>query len=231
MATAQTAFARRLPLLIQSIALATSVVALDTSAAEAQRTVIVYEEPRHRVVVDEGDVKLLDIQIQPGDTTLNHTHNSPILYTFISSGTGPSNGRVTSNTDYLKEPFTHAVSNDGPQLFRIIAMAAYGPGDATAGAALPDGVAVEPQLENPWFRSYRLELAPGQTTSVHRHRYDVAVVQVTDGSVQVTKENGFGAELNAMGSWTWREAESPYTIKNVGAAPVSVVVNEARRPR
>jgi hypothetical protein len=57
------------------------------------------------------------------------------------------------------------------------------------------------------------------------------VVQVSDGRVEVSKENGFGAELTSMGGWTWRDAESPYTIKNAGTTPVSVVVNEARQSR
>jgi quercetin dioxygenase-like cupin family protein len=195
----------------------------------AQRVVVVYEEPRHRVVVDEGDVKLMDIQILPGDTTLAHTHDSPILYTYINTGNGPAGGRVASNTDYLTEPFTHEVTNRGTERFRIIAMSHYGPGEDEGSDSLPDGVAVAPQLENPWFRSYRVELQPGQITSVHRHRHSTAIVLVTDGHAEVTKQNGFGADLVEMGAWTWRDAESPFTIRNLGDAPIAVVVNEARR--
>lgn len=197
----------------------------------AQRVVVVYEEPRHRVVVDDGDVKLLDVQILPGDTTLLHTHDSPILYTFINTGNGPSGGRVSSNTDYATTPYTHDVTNSGTELFRIIAMAHYGPGEPEATNSFPDGVRVGPQLENPWFRSYRIELQPGETTPVHRHRHATALVLVTDGRAEVSKEHGFGAELTAMGSWTWRDPESPYSIRNAGTEPIAVVVNEARRGR
>lgn len=195
----------------------------------AQRTVMVYQEPRHRVVMDVGDIKLMDIQIQPGDTTLNHTHDSPILYTFISSGTGPSGGRVSSNTNYLTEPFTHLVTNNGPGLFRIIAMSHYGEGEPGEADSRPEGIAGEPQLENQWFRSYRLELAPGESTPVQRHRHISVVVQVTEGHTEVTKETGFGADLTRMGDWTWRDAGSSYTIRNAGTTPVSIVVNEARQ--
>jgi quercetin dioxygenase-like cupin family protein len=216
---------------LRAVVLAVALTGGLAPVAQAQRVVVVYEEPRHRVVHDEGDVKLMDIQILPGDTTLNHTHDSPILYTFISSGTGPSGGRVSSNTEYTTQPFTHQVTNAGPNLFRIIAMSHYGPAVADGGDARPQGIAGDPQLENPWFRSYRIELQPGQQTALHRHSNDVAIVQVTDGRAEVTKENGFHAELMRMGSWTWREASSPYTIRNAGDAPVSIVINEARRPR
>jgi mannose-6-phosphate isomerase-like protein (cupin superfamily) len=203
---------------------------LAPKALLAQRVVHILEEPRHRTVWQDGDVRVLDVQINPGDTTLAHTHDSPIMYTFISSGSGSSNGRVSSNTNYASEPFTHSVSNAGPGLFRIIAIAHFGPGDPAVGGSRPDGLAGDPQLENQWFRSYRVELAPGQETTVHRHRNPALIVQVTEGSTQVTREDGITAELTRMGDWAWRNAESPYRIKNVGTAPLSVVVNEARRP-
>jgi quercetin dioxygenase-like cupin family protein len=205
--------------------------ALIPAAAEAQRTVMVHQEPRHRLVHDDGDIKLLDVQLLPGDTTLNHTHDSPILYTYINLGRGSQNGRVQANMDYLNEPYTHNVTNGGDQLFRIIAMAHYGQPEADSTANRPDGITATPTVENNYFRSYRLELGPGQTTPLHRHRNDVAVVLVTDGRAEVSKENGFGAELEQQGAWTWREAESGYTITNPGSAPIVVVVNEGRRAR
>jgi quercetin dioxygenase-like cupin family protein len=194
----------------------------------AQRVVMVYQEPRHRIVLQEDDLYVLDVQIQPGDTTLDHTHDSPILYTFISSGQGPSGGRVQANLQYVEEPFTHRVSNAGPDLFRIIALAHYGDGEDEEANTRPEGLTVEPQVENRWFRSYRLELAPGEETPIHRHQKPALIVLVTDGRAEVSKENGFGAELVKMGDWTWRQPGSPYTIRNAGTTPISVVVNEAR---
>jgi quercetin dioxygenase-like cupin family protein len=199
---------------------------------QAQRTVHILQEPRHRTVLDDGDVRVLDVQINPGDTTLLHTHDSPIMYTFISQGSGPSNGRVSSNTDYRLESFTHAVNNQGPNLFRIIAIAHFGQGQEAENmltAGRPEGLTGDPQLENPWFRSYRVELAPGETSPTIRHQHDALIVQVTDGKTHVTREDGITRELTAMGDWAWREMGSPYQIKNMGDAPVAVVVNEARR--
>lgn len=206
-----------------------ALTSLGGKVLHAQRVVMVYEEPRHRVVHQDGDLKLLDVQILPGDTTMMHTHDSPILYTFISSGNGPSGGRVQSITSYATEHFTHEVTNPGPNLFRIIALAHYGPGEAEGVDTRPDGVPGEPQLENDWFRSWRIELAPGEQTALHRHRNPVAIVQVGEGRAEVSKENGFDVELIEMGQWTWRDAESPYTVFNAGSAPLTIVVNEARR--
>lgn len=194
-----------------------------------QRVVNIKQEPRHRTMHNDGDLYVIDVQINPGDQTLPHTHDSAIMYTFISNGDGPLGGRVSSNTDYVKENFTHQVSNEGPHLFRIIAFANYGSGQSDLAAGRPSGLSVEPQLENEWFRSYRIELAPGQATSLQTHQNPSVVVQVTDGMTHVTRQDGITAELDAMGDWAWREANSAYHIRNVGAVPVSVVVNEGRR--
>lgn len=190
------------------------------------RTVNILQEPRHRTVLHDGNLRLLDVQINPGDTTLPHTHDSAILYTFISNGEGALNGRVSSTTSYVEEQFTHRVNNPGPGLFRIIALANYGPAIVATDAAQID---VSPQLENDWFRSYRLELAPGQSSASYLHSNPVVIVQVSDGLLHVSRADGITHELKAMGDWAWREAGASYQIHNRSAQPVSVVINEGKR--
>lgn len=193
------------------------------------RVVPILQEPRHRTMHVDGDIRLLDVQINPGDMTLFHTHDAAIMYTFISSGSGPSGGRISSNTDYVKENFTHQVANDGPGLFRIIALTNYGPPMASLDSDRPSGLNGEPELENLWFRSYRITLAPGETSAPQTHHNPSVVVQVSDGLTHVTRADGITAELTAMGGWAWRAAHNPYQIKNMGTVPVELVINEARR--
>lgn len=190
------------------------------------RTVNILQEPRHRTVMQDGNLRLLDVQINPGDTTLPHTHDSAILYTFISNGEGPLNGRVSSITTYVQEQYTHRVNNPGPGLFRIIALANYGPAVMAVDAGQID---LSPQLENEWFRSYRLELAPGQSSASYLHTNPVAIVQVSDGVLHVSRGDGITHELKAMGDWAWREAGVSYKIHNRSNQSVSVVINEGKR--
>ena len=192
------------------------------------RVVNIRMEPRHRTVHRDGDIYLLDVQINPGDTSLAHEHDAAIMLTFISSGDGPRGGSVSSNTDYVTENFTHQVSNPGPHLLRIIALTNYGPAISGSGDR-PDGMVGEPQLENEWFRSYRIDLAPGEMTAPQRHLNPTVVVQVSDGVTHVTREDGITGELTEMGDWAWRDPGSPFQIRNAGNRPLSVVVNEARR--
>ncbi len=53
--------------------------------APAEKIVPVFEEPRHHLIVDTPTLRILDIQIPPGDTTLFHMHNSAMIYVPISS--------------------------------------------------------------------------------------------------------------------------------------------------
>ncbi len=194
-----------------------------------KRVVKILQEPRHRTVHADEDIYLLDVQINPGDMTLPHTHDAAILYTFISNGEGPLYGRVSGNTDYVAENFTHEVSNAGPNLFRIIALTNYGDGLDSLSADKAEGISQAPQVENQWFRSYRLTLAPGEETSLQTLSNPNVVIQVTQGKVHVSREDGITAELVQMGDWAWRAAQSPYKIANRGSNPVDVVINEARR--
>lgn len=227
-----TAGLRGIALLFLATAFAPALGPAEAQAQEEEfdsRIVHILEEPRHRIVHHDNNVWVLDVQINPGDTTLAHTHDGPIMYTFISSGSGPSGGRVSANTDYVEEEFTHRVNNQGPELFRIIALTNYGAPLNDLQSDRPVGLEDEPQLENEWFRSYRLELAPGEETAEIEHQNSTLVVQVSEGRTHVTREDGITRELDAMGDWAWRDPGSKYRILNAGDVPVSVVVNEARR--
>lgn len=194
-----------------------------------QRIVQILQEPRHRTVHQDEDVYLLDVQINPGDRTLAHTHDAAILYTFISNGEGPLYGRVSGNTDYVEQNFTHAVSNPGPNLFRILALTNYGAGLPGLSSDRPSGVDVEPEVENEWFRSYRMTLEPGQTSTRQTHNNPTVIIQVTEGTLHVSREDGITSELAGMGDWAWREEGSSFTISNRSDSAVEVVINEARR--
>jgi len=88
---------------------------------------------------------------------------------------------------------------------------------------------LEPQHENEWFRSYRVELAPGEATELQTHKNPAVVIQVTDGLTHVTRVDGITEELDSIADWAWRDAGSPFLVRNIGTEPVAVVVNEGRR--
>lgn len=205
------------------------------------RVVPILQEPRHRTMhrleTDAGaEVRLLDVQINPGDMTLPHTHDAAILYTFISNGEGPLNGRLSSVTRYVDESYTHRVSNPGPGLFRIIALTSYaepvgddgGEDEVNSETDLPAGLVHAPDISNGWFRAWRLTLAPGATTGVIQHQYPAFVVQASAGELQMLRSDGITEELKAAGHWSALSEGQQYTVMNRSEQSIAIVIKEAR---
>ncbi len=196
-----------------------------------ERIVHLFDEPRHRPVRQEGDLHLLDVRLRTGDESFPHTHDQAILLTYISLAGGPQNGRVGVNIDYASEPFTHKVSNAGPGLFHIIALVHDGSGQLTGQNDAPSGMGKAPEIENDWFRSYRYELGPGESTALQSHINPTFIVQGTEGLAHVSRADGITRELAHPGDWAFRDAGSSYRITNVGDTPVAIIVNEGRQQR
>ena len=203
------------------------VFAFESASAE-EKVLHLLEEPRHRTVHREGDLYLLDVQVNPGDTSFQHIHDQAILLTTIHTGRGPANGAVRSIPEYAYEPFIHNVSNDGPGLLRIIALVNGGKG-VKDDSDTPEGMRCDPDIENLWFRSYRLKLGPGEQTELQSHDNHTVVVQGSAGVIHITREDGLTRELDSAGNWEWREPGSPFIVKNMGDLPVIVAINEGRQ--
>ena len=203
------------------------VFAFESASAE-EKVLHLLEEPRHRTVHRQGDLYLLDVQVNPGDTSFQHIHDQAILLTTIHTGRGPANGAVRSIPEYAYEPFIHNVSNDGPGLLRIIALVNGGKG-VKDDSDTPEGMRCDPDIENLWFRSYRLKLGPGEQTELQSHDNHTVVVQGSAGVIHITREDGLTRELDSAGNWEWREPGSPFIVKNMGDLPVIVAINEGRQ--
>ena len=67
-----------------AVAPAPAAAASDVAGAD-QPIVPVYHEPHHRQVFQYGPVRILDLQIPPGDRSWFHSHESPVLYVTLGT--------------------------------------------------------------------------------------------------------------------------------------------------
>ena len=193
------------------------------------KVVHLLQEPRHRTVYKQDGLLLIDLQINPGDTTYAHTHNQAILRVRISDKNGPLMGDVTSDTSYVRRPFTHTLHNDGQAIVHNVALINDSGGVARDTNDAPEGVTAEPVLENPWFRAYRIELSPGESTALQTHQNPTVIIQGTPGVLHVTRTDGITHELGKAGAWAWRDAGSAFAVRNTGDTTVIVAIGEGRR--
>lgn len=220
------------------------VAAITQAAAQApaasEKVVPVFEEPRHHLVLDTPSLRILDIQIPPGDTTLFHMHNSAMVYVPISSSrtrnqnlgedwpapsaappapTAPTRpGRINGGANYVEKPQTHRVNNIGTTLFRLIGIANMTPGDATSSAAASPA---KPEMENRWYRVERLVIAPGSSAPVPTFVGTIVVVMQTNGTAAL--DGKVWHPLNGPGDFARIDGTVPYVVHNRGAAEIEVV--------
>lgn len=205
---------------------------------------MVHEEPRHRLVYETPDLRVLDVQIQPGDTTLFHTHDTPITYVTIGTsstdqmvlggtwnGTQPRDpppgriGAVRAVQTYAERPVTHRVTNVGRTLFRLIAVPSRRPGsDAPAGGTLPGEVIAE----NRWFRHAVLTVRADETSGGHTTVAPTVLVLVREGRVAVEHGDGWVTSLESPGESTVLPPGARYHVRNGGAASADLVLVEVR---
>ena len=216
-----------------------------------EKTVPVFEEPRHHLIVDTPPLRILDIQIPPGDTTLFHVHSSPMLYVPIASSrtrnqdlgqdwsggaaaaTPPAAtlaptrpGRVTSPAGYVEKGQTHRVNNMGATVFRLIGIANRTAG-ATADSDDVSGLSTTPELVNRWYRAHRVALGPGEATPAHRHATPVVVVMQTQGSASSTDDTAW-SPLNGPGDIARSDGAGAHVVRNTGPGAIELVEIEVR---
>lgn len=216
--------------------------AAHAQAAAAEKSVPVFQEPRHHLLVDTPTLRILDIQIPPGDTTLFHMHDSAMIYVPISSSrtrnqnlgedwpapsaaapaapapAAPARpGRINGGANYVEKPTTHRVNNIGTTLFRLIGIANMTPGDAAPSAAST----AKPEMENHWYRVERLVIAPGTSAPVPGSAGTVVVVMQTSGTAAV--DGATWSPLNGPGDFARIDGSKQYVVHNRGAAEIEVV--------
>lgn len=133
--------------------------------------------------------------------------------------------RATSTTSYVEQPVTHRIENRGDGLFSAMVVVNETKGDDTKSVA-DAGFDSEPELTNPWFRSYRVTLGAGETTATHEHKTPVVIFQAIPGKAVADGPMDF--EFNRPGQWGFYEAGVRHTIENRGDAPIELLEIEVR---
>lgn len=215
-----------------------------TQPLAAQRVVMVHEEPRHRLVHETPDLRVLDVQIQAGDTTLFHTHDTPITYVTIGTSSTdqmalggtwnntqprtPPPGRVgavRAVQSYAERPLTHRVTNVGGTLFRLIAVPSRRRGSvAVATGEMPGEVVAE----NRWFRHATVTLETGEASDYHTAQAPTVLILTQDGRVAIEHASGWVTSLEMAGQSAVVSHGERYRIRNGGAETSHVVLVQVR---
>ena len=212
----------------------------------------VTEEPRHKVTFQNGQLRIFNVSIPAGDTSLDHRHDFDIATVAMSSGantrqqvSGGSWGEPRaprslgdpSITEYTGKPQSHRVENVGKtayQLFAVENLRKSGWSSAPAATSL----ATKMMTESRAFRIYDVRLAPRQTSQTsHTHAVPTIAVLVSgtvmsDGPETHAKANAPAPvglkQLTAPGQWILVPAGDTHHVVRLGTGDARVIEIEVR---
>lgn len=242
--TLTAARARMLALTLLSM----TVPAWAQAPAGGETRVPVHEEPRHHLMLDTPTLRILDIQIPPGDQTLFHTHDTAILYVPIARsqtrgqdwGGSWSGGGAAAAPAAGAAPAAPAPAPARPQ--RVNSVTTYvetpythrvnnigtslfrliGIANRTAGDTTPPAAGgAAPELENRYYRAERLVVAPGASLPVSIHNGPVVLVMQTAGTAAV--DGAMWHPLNGPGDFARIDGATAHRLHNRGASEIEVV--------
>jgi quercetin dioxygenase-like cupin family protein len=200
----------------------------------AQLPVPVLNEPLHHLKFENEYVRVFDVVVPPGDTTLFHIHSNDYAFVGIGPatlkaevfGAGTQQDLILKDGEarFTKGPVTHRVTNIASSPFRNITIEILkSPG--AVGSSTPDtspGHSIV--LDNERIRIERLILEPGQSTNTHTHNLSALSVFLTNARVQVTSPGGKPETIDYKpGDFRWRAAPVTHSIKNIGSTRFEAV--------
>lgn len=186
------------------------------------------KEPHHRVVFEDARLRVLDVNIPPGATTLEHSHDHDIVTVSIGQADtrtrapGVDWGAVrprrplgdVSATEYAGQPGVHAIQNVGPDLYHLIAVenVRQSGWQATPAVAAPGlRVAVESRA----FRASSIDLDPARP-SVTRALSVPSVVVLVAGEAVLNRKSHDPKRLTPGARWGVVGAGEEYTLSSRG---------------
>jgi hypothetical protein len=208
------------------------VVLLLSIPATAQ--VPVREEPRHRVALHNDYIRLLDVRIQPGDTSLFHVHQIPSFFiplstTMIGSEVKGQPARrsrfpidSTWYNGFENGPLIHRVWNNDTNILHVIDLELL----ATKNSTLPSTIQLPFKIdfENEKLRVYKFELQAGQVVPLPLIKNPMLLVSV-DGANLRLKDSGQKKFIDLKpGTFRWLDPKQHIDISNHAGASTRAIL-------
>lgn len=230
----------RLPLFLLTL-----IVTGSLPQAFAGPTVVpVYEEFRHRLIFEKDHVRVMNVNVPPGDTSLYHIHDVPTVYVVINGALLRSqvlggewvdpdpaqyrqNGELIDAKGYIDKTLIHRVSNTGEEPFRVVGIMNSNTGKAGAVAS-DENMRAKSEINNSWFSTRRISLQPGATTDEYRLNDPAVLVQTSDGHSDVLISGHSTAEKTVSGNWSWHNKGDTIQLRNLGNSDVHLVLVEVK---
>lgn len=183
----------------------------------------VQNEPRHRHQFENDYVRVYDVLIPVGDTTLYHEHTEDTIYVSIKAAkvqdqtfgetevrAGELGPGIALCRPHKDEPLIHQVTNVGEDEMRMIGIEVKA--SAPNKAQNPLGKPFEEVWVRSRVRAYKWALAPDETMPNMDHPFSSATVFLTDCALRTDSR----ITRHTAGDILWQDGPVTQTVQNVG---------------
>jgi quercetin dioxygenase-like cupin family protein len=209
------------------------------------------KEPRHRVTFENAQFRILDVNIPPGDTSLDHRHEFDIATVSMTSGTdtrlqsggqpwGPVRpprplGNATV-AEYTGKPASHRIENVGTSAYQLFAVENLQTSGWSSASSV-FGTAMVPATESRAFRIYDVRLARESAQATHTHAVPTIAVLISgkalsEGPDTQAKANAPAPvglrQLDQPGQWILVPRGDTHHVVRLGTADARLVEIEVR---
>ena len=185
-------------------------------------------------LLENDTVMMARLRMAPGAREEVHTH--PFSAVVVQIGAGDVEMRVGNRREterrepghvsFLATEMPHAAANAGSSAFDIVTIALKPErtrGGVQAPSGSPAGITRAPLLDNSEARATRVTFDPGASEAVHSHPFDMVVVQVTPGRMDVRVGETRETKDYAAGDVVWLPRDVPHAVSNAGARAFTVI--------
>ena len=186
----------------------------------------VSQEPYHRVVFENEDVRILNVMLPPGDTTQYHIHSTPSVFIGLSTNRPgsqlfnqpPAQGLFIAGSVFFEDlsaPHTriHRVWNKDSFMFHVMDVEILKP-DRVLKHPVFKTAYTRLETDTTWVRIYKTILPKDAALTVHEADRRFLFVALNDTKVSVSINNKEKARFLSAGDFFWFSAGDKFTAMN-----------------
>lgn len=185
-------------------------------------------------LVDNETVLVARLRMAPEAREEVHAHPFSAVVVQIGAGTVDmqlGDNRRTSRwahgfVEYIPKDVPHAAANVGKTPFEVLTIAIKPdrrPGGTAPASEAPPGITRTAVMENADARVTRVAFGSSAREPIHSHPFDLVVVQLTPGRVEVRLGNEVTTREAVAGDAIFLPRDVPHAVSNVGPGPFEVL--------
>jgi len=200
----------------------------------------VREEPRHHVALQNNYIRLLDVWLPVGDTTLFHVHEIPSLFVILSKTVTESQvkgenwvrGAFTFPpgyawyNDFKNGPLIHRVCNVDTIPFHVMDIEILSNYNKNNNQLSP--LPFDTLFTNEKAFAYHVNLLNKEDKKIIEHRGPMAAIVVSGPGLIMQNQKDKKQQTILQGKFLWIEPGANCSIQNNGTDETSVVIFELK---